>query len=138
MYLRATGRRFTKMNAYFLVMNSKRCNKIKWFMTHIFRLDLIIIIKSPRTSRRIRPSWLDTVPVISTALLPTFNPVRGAWRVVLLHAHACSVIQQPNLTWPMYNSSTLMCACQRLRIAFSANSKRDNRVFLKKKNIDEN
>ena len=26
MYLRAVGRRFTQMNAYFLVMNSKRCN----------------------------------------------------------------------------------------------------------------
>ena len=25
MYLRAVGRRFTQMNAYFLVMNSKRC-----------------------------------------------------------------------------------------------------------------
>ena len=27
MYLRAVGRRFTQMNAYFLVMNSKRCTK---------------------------------------------------------------------------------------------------------------
>ena len=25
MYLHAVGRRFTQMNAYFLVMNSKRC-----------------------------------------------------------------------------------------------------------------
>ena len=31
MYLRAVGRRFTQMNAYFLVMNSKRCilNKLE-------------------------------------------------------------------------------------------------------------
>ena len=28
MYLRAVGRRFTQTNAYFLVMNSKRCNAI--------------------------------------------------------------------------------------------------------------
>ena len=28
MYLHAVGRRFTQMNAYFLVMNSKRCNII--------------------------------------------------------------------------------------------------------------
>ena len=27
MYLRAVGRRFTQMNAYVLVMNSKRCNE---------------------------------------------------------------------------------------------------------------
>ena len=26
MYLRAVGRRFTQINAYFLVMNSERCN----------------------------------------------------------------------------------------------------------------
>ena len=26
MHLRAIGRQFTQMNAYFLVMNSKRCN----------------------------------------------------------------------------------------------------------------
>ena len=29
MYLRAVGRRFTQMNAYFLVMNSKRCKTSK-------------------------------------------------------------------------------------------------------------
>ena len=27
MYLRAAGRRFTQMNAYFLLMNSKRCKQ---------------------------------------------------------------------------------------------------------------
>ena len=28
MHLRAVGRRFTQMNAYFLVMNSKRCKSV--------------------------------------------------------------------------------------------------------------
>ena len=28
MYFRAVGRRFTQMNAYFLVMNSKRCKSV--------------------------------------------------------------------------------------------------------------
>ena len=33
MYLRAVGRRFTQINAYFLVMNSKRCILKTWILT---------------------------------------------------------------------------------------------------------
>ena len=36
MYLRAVGRRFTQMNAYFLVMNSKRCTESQIVDTMVF------------------------------------------------------------------------------------------------------
>ena len=67
MYLRSIGRHFTQMNAYFLAMNSKRCN---WYSSEVTvltekveeKLDLIrsefsdIAIAS-QTQRRMLRGW---------------------------------------------------------------------------------
>ena len=51
MYLRAVGRRFTQMNAYFLVMNSKRCSKQyhRKLLLSIFYLNWQNLGFSPQT-----------------------------------------------------------------------------------------
>ena len=49
MYLRAVGRRFTQVNAYFLVMNSKRCSKF----------NVVNRVRSPGVSDSVQGSLLS-------------------------------------------------------------------------------
>ena len=78
MYLRAVGRLFTQMNAYFLVMNSKRCStskmfarfSLKWIRSTLVRLDFLKSIR-PMTNNTLQhrllkmPFSLDSISAIS-------------------------------------------------------------------------
>ena len=46
MHLRAIGRQFTQINAYFLVMNSKRCNKSITRKSCLIPMTLIVLTKA--------------------------------------------------------------------------------------------